>query len=145
MCWSDEQVAGFTLARTILERDRHELALDCVVPAAAERCDSHHAELVGATSEARRTALRGAAAMLRGKLDPTSAQAMAPRARMWLATEAPTAVGKRWLREAPKARRRFRPRPGLVNTLRALAQAADDSANRAQAEIRALKEAGCLA
>ncbi len=145
MCWSDEQVAGFTLARTILERDRHERALDWVVPAAAERCDAHHAFLVAATPEARHAGLREAAAMLRGAIDMPSAEVMPSRARMWLATAAPKATGKKWLQQAPQTRRRFRPGPGLVETLRSLAQPARDAVRRAEAETRVLEEAGCLA
>lgn len=145
MCWADEMVAGFALAKTIADHPDGDLATDSLVPAAAQLCTRYLDKMSTMDSDARRSLLASSAATLREPLDGERAQAMPPRARMWLAAEVPRALGKSWLDNAPRSRRSFRPQGSLLEVLRAVTRSRKKGElSRADLELRSLKEAGCL-
>ncbi len=139
-------VAGFTLAKTILDRDDQDLAIEQLVEPVAHRCEAHREELSASSSKARRDVMRQAASLLRHPFDAGRADSMPSRANMWLAADVSRSIGKSWLKAAPKARRRFRPSGALLETLRSTVRCPEPKQRQAiaTAEIVSLREARCL-
>ncbi|MGD8859799.1 MAG: hypothetical protein PVI30_07295 [Myxococcales bacterium] len=117
--WTDAQRRGFALAAAVCE-DRGARRARAGLSTAATRAAPEHAEtLIGLDRDARRRWLKAALAP-----HPTlaSEQGRRPaRALSLLASQAPRALGARWLSGAPLPRPGYRPPPDLLALLRRVA------------------------